>query len=367
MAKRRVLPKDFHARMSSVPLAELVAVYDDHLLTAYLPGDKSRRSPLTWGSAPEGLIRWLIAEGLDVNGPDADGLSPLFRQAEASRAYGASRVRLLIELGADVHRHEPSSLGDGFTALHIAAFRGGAAAVEVLLAAGADADARDSAGETALERTMRASSLRSLPTLAGVVVPLVRAGAAITDAMREQAATLGREIAALRTTSSTTKNVENSARHASDFAPLAEVFGLVAEPPRGHDPTAEIFIPRASAGAQHRVLWEALVPAAGPAATAQGEAIRISGRVAHEVLEMGGVNWDDDFRAMLAHLPVLLGGGTPLDDTALAHARRHAERLRNGRDTPQARRQVAELRDLAVAWVANNRQPIPRGEVPYAR
>ena len=46
-------------------------------------------------------------------------------------------------------------------------------------------------------------------------------------------------------------------------------------------------------------LWDLLVPPDGKAETAQGEVIRIAGRVQHEFLDNGCTNWDDDFRKML--------------------------------------------------------------------
>ena len=46
-------------------------------------------------------------------------------------------------------------------------------------------------------------------------------------------------------------------------------------------------------------LWDYLVPPSGKVQTAQGEIIRIAGRVRHEFLGNGGINWDKDFQKML--------------------------------------------------------------------
>ena len=48
-----------------------------------------------------------------------------------------------------------------------------------------------------------------------------------------------------------------------------------------------------------QMLWEYLVPPCGKAQTAQGEIIRIVGRVQHEFLSNGCINWDEDFQKML--------------------------------------------------------------------
>ena len=46
-------------------------------------------------------------------------------------------------------------------------------------------------------------------------------------------------------------------------------------------------------------LWDYLVPPSGQAETAQGEIIRIAGRIRHEMLDNGCMNWDDYFNKML--------------------------------------------------------------------
>ena len=46
-------------------------------------------------------------------------------------------------------------------------------------------------------------------------------------------------------------------------------------------------------------LWNFLVPPKGRAQTAQGEIIRIAGRIRDELMRNGGMNWDDDYRNML--------------------------------------------------------------------
>ena len=67
---------------------------------------------------------------------------------------------------------------------------------------------------------------------------------------------------------------------------------------------------------EFQLLWDLLVPSMGKAETAQGEVIRIAGRVQHEFLDNGCMNWDDDFRKMLdAFLRYLqLGNGFSKED-----------------------------------------------------
>ncbi len=367
MAKKRVLPKSFFSSMGTATLDQLIAVYDDHLITAYQSGDRAKRTPLFWALTPNGLVEWLVQQGLDVNGPDANGVTPLMAQADTSATYPETpqrypgKVRLLLSLGADVHqRGQWISFGE-CTALHIAAFRGAGAAVETLLEHGAEVDARDDKGRSALELAVSRANLRTLDSLPGVVAPLVAAGARITSEMRDAVALVGREIHAVAAGSAPA----DAARRAAAYARLAPHFDL--DPTPDGAASGEIFVPRASWSAQHRALWGALVPAAGPAPTVQGEVIRVSGRIGREVLEMGGVNWDDDYRAMLAHLPVLLANGVPLDDETLTGVHKSAWQLSTGKPTQHSARRVAALQQAAVAWVSLNRTPIPLQAPPYQR
>ncbi|MDK8193797.1 hypothetical protein QP794_27315 [Paenibacillus sp. UMB7766-LJ446] len=66
--------------------------------------------------------------------------------------------------------------------------------------------------------------------------------------------------------------------------------------PAMNDGTAPIQITATTWSKQHQELWEYLIPPQGHAQTVQGEVIRITGRVSHEVLNNGGGNWDAEYR-----------------------------------------------------------------------
>ena len=67
-----------------------------------------------------------------------------------------------------------------------------------------------------------------------------------------------------------------------------------------HDGVSPIHVPNEEDEEQaFQMLWESLVPPYGKARTAQGEIIRIAGRVWQEFLDNGCINWDEDFHKML--------------------------------------------------------------------
>ena len=104
------------------------------------------------------ILRLLLAADADPHMTTYDGTTPLMvaaglgrstytpREPRGARSPGAERaVEILIEAGADVNAVNEA----GFTALHGAAFRGLNEVIEYLVAQGADIDARDFRGRTA--------------------------------------------------------------------------------------------------------------------------------------------------------------------------------------------------------------------------
>lgn len=115
-------------------------------------------------------------------------------------------------------------------------------------------------------------------------------------------------------------------------------------------------------------LWDLLVPPKGKAETAQGEIIRIAGRIQFEFLDNGCINWDEDFRKMLdAFLKyVLLGNGFSGDD--LKSAELLVQLLKDNGDKGFIDdRLTTVLCSCAVAWVKQNPETIPPLEADYIR
>ncbi len=115
-------------------------------------------------------------------------------------------------------------------------------------------------------------------------------------------------------------------------------------------------------------LWDLLVPPKGKAETAQGEIIRIAGRIQFEFLDNGCINWDEDFRKMLdAFLKyVQLGNGFSGDD--LKSAELLVQLLKDNGDKGFIDdRLTTVLCSCAVAWVKQNPETIPPLEADYIR
>ena len=102
-------------------------------------------------------VELLLSLGIDPNAPDGGGHTPLYSVGNECAVEGAATVvRALVKAGADV------DASDGVkrcTALHMAARRGNLEVAAALLDCGACSEARDSAGDTPLRRSVNCNKV----------------------------------------------------------------------------------------------------------------------------------------------------------------------------------------------------------------
>ncbi len=101
-------------------------------------------------------VRLLLQKGADPNMPSLDGVSPIIY---AAGALETEILRDLLKSGARADYQIPET---GETALHIAAITGHTAAIPLLVKAGADINARTFAGNTPLHEAMTLTPTRGL-------------------------------------------------------------------------------------------------------------------------------------------------------------------------------------------------------------
>ncbi len=117
-----------------------------------------------------------------------------------------------------------------------------------------------------------------------------------------------------------------------------------------------------------QMFWDYLVPPAGKAQTAQGEVIRIAGRVQHEFLDNGCINWDEDFQKMLDAFLDYLPLGNGFDEEDLKTAGILVQILKeNGEKGFIEDRLTAVLCSCAMAWVRQNPEVIVPLKAEYFR
>lgn len=138
--------------------------------------------------------------------------------------------------------------------------------------------------------------------------------------------------------------------------------------PLVHDGISPIIVTETEETAQFNQLWSYLVPSCGRAKTAQGELIRIAGRVQHEFLDNGGINWDDDFRKMLHTFPKYLRLGNAFHEDDIKSAEILTNLLIVAGDEGRIDDFLCSaLCACAVAWVQQNPEVIAPLEADYNR
>ncbi len=135
-----------------------------------------------------------------------------------------------------------------------------------------------------------------------------------------------------------------------------------------HDGVSPIHVPEQAGDEAFQLLWDFLVPPSGKAQTAQGEVIRIAGRVQHEFLDNGCINWDDDFEKMLDAFLKYVQTGNGFSKEDLKSAEILVQLLKdNGNKGLIDDRMTVVLCSCAVAWVKQNPEVIAPLEADYFR
>lgn len=366
---KKTLPKDFRDQLEAGDLDALKAVFDSCLLEAR--GGSSKQTALAFNDAPEALIRWLVGRGADVEARDAYQRTPL--HAHAGSWNG--KVAVLLELGADPHAVDYQ----GDTPLHVAAKTGRDEAVRALLAAGARPEALNKAQMTPLAAGLQQCSNIQIEAMADIAELLLAANPpkpAGLGGLLKRAFSGGGTASAGRSTlqAYVTRIGENFEFHRARFNPefldatsaaLDRLYVLFDTPPVPrrvmHDGRSPIVATGKRWQDRQSELWELLVPSGGPAATVQGEVIRIAGRIADEIDRNGGANWDDDFRAMGQAFLVHIASGAPLPQADQARA---AELILRARTLDGVGEGLCEL---SVEWVRLNPDPVPLPSPGYNR
>lgn len=135
-----------------------------------------------------------------------------------------------------------------------------------------------------------------------------------------------------------------------------------------HDGVSPIYVPEGDEEEAFQELWEYLVPPGGKAQTAQGEIIRIAGRVRHEFLDNGCINWDEDFKKMLDAFLGYLRSGNGFDENDLKSAEILVQLLKENGDRGFIDdRLTMVLCSCATAWVRQNPKVMAPLKAEYGR
>lgn len=354
MAKlRKTLPKDFQTLINMGDIEEIKAVLEKCELYAY--GDSSKNTALFYKNIPDELVRYLVLEkGMDINYKNRYGNTAFMQQI----IYRCKNLELFIELGADI-QSETSLTKE--TPLHFAANYHNIEAVNFLLSHGADIYANNFNKENPLETMLHQCMNIDIKKTADVSKIFLEAGIEISDKMKNHVKRIGEDFEFHREgfNPDYLEETENGLKQ------LYELFSVPPVPPlKRHDGKAKIEVIKGPWYKQHDDLWKKLVPGSGYAKTIQGEVIRVSGRIAYEVMDNGGMNWDSDYRKMLKFLVksfASLNALTEKEQKEAEEIEQLISRFGEAEDEPE------RLMQLSVKWVEKNPEPVELGEAEYRR
>lgn len=353
--KRTTLPGNFAKVLASGDLDRMIAVFDKCDANARAGRDGTNALG-NWAAPPE-LMRWLVEHDADPNMRDAHGATPLSEQILARNLVG---IQTLIELGADAG--DVDSLH--YSALKFAADNQRPQVVRMLLERPARRRLLSRKPvvppSDVLEAALDSCANARIPETVETLELLLGAGSKVTARAREQVGQIGDRFERMR-------DAYNRESLPEADASLQKLYRLTGVTPVAaavrHDGVSPIEVPPGRLSEQVDALWRLLVPGLAAAATAQGEAIRIVGRVASELQVNGGANWDADYRAMLKSLQPILGSGTPLTDEDLAEVGSIVRRLPGGNvDTL-----TDKLNAHVITWIRANPTPILLPSPTYDR
>lgn len=138
---------------------------------------------------------------------------------------------------------------------------------------------------------------------------------------------------------------------------LYKLFGVAPIPEREMQ-SGRIFVKSKAWHEQFGELWNALVPASGKAQTVQGEVIRIVGKATHEILDNGGINWDDEYKKMLGELTDFLQTAHSSNEKNIEEAVKIIKSITSSTD----KKPLYRLAEIIVEWVLANPDLIPLDE-----
>lgn len=353
--KRKTLVKDFDKLIEEGDIEKCKAVFQKCQINAY--DTFTKNNALSYRGLTKEFILWLVDQGIDINYIGRWEKTPLHYQA----SYRDGQASLLIELGADIEAKDY----DGCTPLFYATDSHMVENVRALVEAGANVKATNSAGQNALEYMLIRANSIFLPQIYEMSVYLLNHGYKIKKSMKKAVKEIGEDIEFYRTDNShsdesTRELIENIDRA---LAQLYKLFKVKPVPRRiQYDGKAKITVQSKTWQKQYEELWAMLIPGSGAASTIQGEVIRVCGRLSHEILDNGKVNWDKDFLKMARALPKYLMNGNLLSEEENSEVHHMiADTSHMWED------ECNRLTELCVKWVILNPEPMPLDKVEYNR
>jgi len=348
--KKKRLVEQFDLIIESGDFEAFKGVFDKCEIDAKVPGGKTTLNAFSFKNLTPKHIQFLVDNGLEVNADCGYGYPAVYFHAS-----NEENLKCLIENGADVDYIASNIRGNALTGVCQTL---NTQAVENLLEAGASIDVKDIFGRPLLELTLESCDNIYIPKAVRISRMLLEAGCEKTEKAKELVRKIGERFEFYR--DSISEEVVDSL--SDELDELYRLFDVTPIPGKKiHDGKSQIRVNSTRWQEQYNELWQMLVPGNGKAKTVQGEMIRIVGRVTHEILDNGSMNWGPDFKLMLKTYSDFLSMNESMEHKLLEEATRLSKSISANSDKVVLYR----LTELTVKWVLSYPNPIPLGKVLY--
>ena len=350
--KRKTLVDNLQEIIDSGDLDAFQAVFDKCEINATNRGATTCNA-LSYRNLTPAHIQFLIDNGLDVNADCGWGYSTV-----ALQAGNKDNLKCLLDHGADINciikEYNGSAVSRACSCLDVEA-------VKNLLEQNASIDVKcDLDQKSLLEAVLAHCDNAYIVNALEISKMLIDAGAFASDRTKEYVHRIGERFEVFRADF----NKERVEQYSDALDELYKIFDVEPVPRREiHDGTSVISIKATTWQKQHEELWNMLVPGKGKAQTMQGEMIRIVGKVLYEILDNGGINWDDDYRQMLRTLHTFLQMGSGIESGLVEEACNLTKKI----SPHSSKKELYRLNELVVQWVIANPEPVKLGDVDYDR
>ncbi len=342
MEKRKTLVNNFQEIIDNGDFQAFTNVFEKCEITA-TNRVKTTCNALSYRSLMPKHIQFLVDRGLDVNADCGFGYPAI-----DFHACSKENIDCLIKNGADVNLIF-GSLG---TPLARACFSNKAQAVKNLLEVGASVKiAEECIGGSLLDETLRPCTNIAIIDVLEISRMLIAQGCKPTDKTKMLVREIGKRFEFYRdglnlSSVNEYSDALNELYKLYDVEPVSRIIK--------HDGKSVIAVKGERWQEQYDELWKMLVPASGSAETVQGEMIRIVGMISHEILDNGGLNWDNRHKQMLFYLSKLLNPNIGWDKRLVAEATGII-----GKITPStSKAKIDRLVVIIVKCVVDNPEPI---------
>lgn len=351
---RKTLPEAIEQIIASGDVEAVARAVKNCQVGAYLRTDAYRPQLMHFPASQE-ITEFFLQRGEDINSLDRYQCTPIHWRV---RCGHAEQVPFLISRGGDINARDYADR----TALFAAVEHLASADIEQLIRWGADASAQANSelygNYTLTEYALAGRRLFDACKLLEVIRVLLAHGA--QPGGKEQDLLRGMDDQRCRLiTHGYNADPAVFEANVEALAQLCEIFRVEQAVPRQALQVGQRveIDPSLKVEDQFWQLWEQLVPSSGVAPCLQGEAVRIAGRISHEIYDNGGLNWDRGFTALAKRFGRIVTSQVALADDDVVRLDQALGCLKTRTVTTnyaEAMQASDVLTQLAVLWVRLN-------------